>query len=785
MASIKVFLKSVMPVVAVFGLLVTASAQTSHEQLKILVHEFVLDTNESRTNKSIEVSIPLSNSFKRFSDIGTVEKTDFPQVKLSDLQNRSLSADMSGVDVVVFGNYIIVNEFVKINSFIYNVNTGLYHRVNYSRGTIEGIEVLIDEVADDIYEQLVEISPLLQGTVKQIAFVSDFETVSGNYDSIKILRSEAAELTRNIRMEVDYRGPSNSEVISSRVMRDYKDMSSAELITKLKPDMYVRLTFVFDDLKLVALKTDFSIVEQGRTQIQKRDFVLPELKNGYYSKIDFTEFVINELSNFLDRIIDQNGQWEYIFFPTKSSTKPENANMLIYKAENFSARDDYYLSNYHYYEALNQFPESVNVSDIRLQIGFNKIYLNRLDEANEEFEFVLKNSDNTGYAYLGKSMIEYYNTNYNSALDLLEQAIENGVDNHYMIEALRGFYYFEMKQFDNAMTAFNKALTIKPGKIKVKLVNSLSKSNLKIHIGMCYLGLSLFNEAVDYYEKLKVEFPRNEELPYYLGNAYSKRGIDAYFQGNYAQAIEDFNNSRKYYQNSNINDYLRTSYLYERKYAEAESYIETEIKENKYDPKYIWMTHGLDLRLLLIEEYKQNPKPGFNQRIGEEAIKTFKKSASYDKSDAFSEYYIGETNILLGQHEEGLIFMEKALELDPFNFEIQTGLLHAYLINNQFEACEKLYKKSSKINKKVTVTPRANALMNFFLVSAALAQDKKEKKAAKELQTLIKQKIIIDGWIYKPYLNWLENCSCSSEAKSKLTEIYNQMKALDQDQANF
>jgi len=777
--------KSLMLMVLAYALLGTSFAQSNNEQLKILVHEFVLDTNESRTNTSIDVSIPLADSFKRFSDMETVEKTNFQQVKLSDLENRTLSADMSGLDVVVFGSYIIVNEYVKINSIIYNVKTGLYHRINYSRGTIDGIEVLIDEVADDIYEKLVEISPLLQGAVKKIAFVSDFETISGNYDSIKTIRSEAEGLTREIIKEAEYRGPSNSEVISSRVMRDYKDMSSAELITKLEPDMYVRLTFIFDEIKLVSLRTDFSIVEKGRAQIQKRDFTLPELKVGYYSNIEFIEFAINELSNFLERIINQNGQWEYIFFPTKTSTTPENANILMYKAENFSVRNDFYLSNYHYYEALNQFPESVNPADIRLQIGFNKIYLNRMDEATEEFDFVLKNSDNNGYAYLGKSMIEYYKTNYNSALDLLDQAIENGIDNQYLIEALRGFYYFEMKEFNNALDAFSKALTIKPGKIKVRLVNSLSKANLKIHIGMCYLGLSQFNQAVDYYEKLKTEFPNNEELPYYLSNAYSKRGIEAYFSENYQQAIQDFNNSRKYYQNSNINDYLRTAYIYEGKFAEAESYIENEIKDNKYDPRYIWMTHGMDIRMLLIDKHKQNPQNEFDKMIGEEAIKSFNKSAEYDINDPFTFFYIGEVNILLGRNEEGLNDMEKAFEADPFNFEIQLGLMQAYLINDQYEACSKLYKRSSKINRKLTVTPRATALMNFFLISAATAQDKNEKKAEKELLNLLKEEIRIDGWIYQPYLNWLENCSCSPEAKTELTELVNNMMELDQDQANF
>ena len=333
--------------------------------------------------------------------------------------------------------------------------------------------------------------------------------------------------------------------------------------------MYIQLTFVFDDQKLVSLKTDFSIVEYGRSQIQKRDFKLPEIKNGYYSNIQFIDFAINELSNFLSRIINPSGQWDYIQFPNTTSSAPTDPKVLIYKAENFSARNDFYLSSFHYYEAMNQFPESVDPVEIRLQLGFNKIYLDRLEEATEEFDFVLSTSDNNGYAYLGKSIIEYYKSNYTNALKLLDQAVANGIDNMYMIEALKGFFYFRLNDFESSLTAFNQALETKPGEIKIRLVNSLSKANLKIHTGLCHLGLQQFDEAVDYYEKLRIEFPKNEEMPYYLSNAYSKRGIEEYFNGNYKQAIDDFNNSRRYYPNNNINDYLRTALIYNKQFADA------------------------------------------------------------------------------------------------------------------------------------------------------------------------------------------------------------------------
>jgi len=78
------------------------------------------------------------------------------------------------------------------------------------------------------------------------------------------------------------------------------------------------------------------------------------------------------------------------------------------------------------------------------------------------------------------------------------------------------------------------------------------------------------------------------------------------------------------------------------------------------------------------------------------------------------------------------------------------------------------------------VSPRATALMDFFIISASSVQDKKQKKAEKELAGLIKQKTRIDEWVFEPYLSWLENCSCSAESKTKLSELVNKMKELGQ-----
>jgi tetratricopeptide (TPR) repeat protein len=677
---------------------------------------------------------------------------------------------------VVFGTYVVIDNFVKIDPIIYDVNEHLFQRQSYSRGTLDGLESLVDAVADDLYDNFVEISPKLQGKSKKIAIVSDFETVSGKYDRVAEIRTQAEALTNRVIMELDYLAIDNTQIMSTRELSEYDDLTPAELITKVRPDMYMTLIFVFDGTKLTGLKTDFNILEKSREQIQKRDFELPFLPVSYYPDFDFTDFVINELTSFFETIIDDNGQWDISAFPNKTATKPENLEKSIYKAENFNTRNIYYLSNYYYYDALNRFPDQIDPVEIRLQIGFNKIYLDRLEEADQEFDYVLQTDAKNAYAYLGKSVINFFDADYENALKLLNTSRDNGLDNPFVYEVLRGYYNFEMQKYKEALEAFESALQKDPGKLKIRIVNYFSIANIKVHIGLCYIELERYKDAIDYDRALVKEFPYNKEIPYYLGDAYSKKGINEYFAGNYNQAIRDFQDARKSYVNPSNNDYLRTAYIYEDRYAEAEKFIREEIEAGNYDEYFIWQLHGMDLRSKFLESYELSGGEAPDTLTGNEAIRIYGINAEVNPSDAMNDYYIGELMILMKEKARGLEHMEKAFALDEVNFDIQTGLLHACLINNRLDDFDKWERSLGRINRKYTVPDRTIALNSYLTISAEYVRDKKAKRELRDLENLLDNGVIIDNWYYEPYLDWLENCPCPDDVKKELGRLTERMR---------
>jgi len=752
------------------------SAGETDQKLKLIVHEFVLDTVLSNSNIPLGISSGVQKSIEQFNEIELLNKDDFADLTIKNLQSGTMPDSIPGVDAVVFGTYISINEFVKIQPVIYNVNEKYFHVVSPTRGTTEGLAVLTEGVADNIFESLIEICPVLQQFKKKIAFIADFETVSGVYKNIGPIKNASKVFTRQVVQDVDYNAPANAYILSESELVEYSDRSSVEMIKELGLDMLITLTFVFENNQVVGLKTDFNILEKDRNRIVKRDFNLPGIKADYYSDFGFLDFASNELSYFLNRIIDPSGQWDYILFPNKTSTKPTKVDLLIYKAENFAQKNDFYLSSYYYYEALNEFTERVDPAEIRLQIGFNKVYQYRLEEAVEEFDFVLSQTPDNGYAYLGKSLVDYYNGNYTEALNYLELAGSKGFENKFLIDAMKGYYYFELGKYEDAISSFNTALNEEQKKIKIRIVNNMSISNIKVHVGLCYLALNQFDDAIIYYTALIREFPYHNDLPYYLGNAYSKKGIEEFFTENYSQAIHDFMESRKSYPNPNINEYLRFALLIEKEFEKAGEFIASEVEKGNYDPNFIWFTHAMDIRLMLIDASDASANSEYDQNIGSQAIKMYRLSLESDPNNAKAYYYIGELSFLLDSTELGFESMNKAFEINNTDFEIQLGLVQAYLLANQFRKCEKLIKRSARINKKLIVDARTKALMDYLLISVSMAQDKKARKETKELNSLLKGGVIIDQWFYEPYLRWINNCSCDEATKNYLIDLTHQME---------
>ncbi len=754
-------------------------AQTGDGSFRLLIQHFDKDTVLSISDQELEIVPSLEASFARYDELSLLNREDFEELMQDPVISMEGLDTLTRMDAIVFGNYVVEGKYLKIEPIIYDVHSGLYHRLSYSRGTVSGLETLVDKVADDVYDHLVEISPKLQGSAKKVIIVSDYDIVSGEYDH-RYMRTEAERNTAKVIQSLDYLGFSNIQFVPWNEIIQYEDITRAELITKLRPDMFMKLTFLFDNRKLSGLKTEFNILEKSRDQIQKRDFELPDLNSNYYSQsYDFIDFVINELSSFFEAVIDDNGQWQISPFPNKTATKSSSPEMAIEKAKNALLLNRYYLSDYYYYDALNRFSDKLDPVNIRLQIGFNKIYLNRLEEAREEFKWVISSNQDIGYAYLGISVIEFFDANYEGALRQLDLAKEKGLDNLFYYDILKGYYLFELEKYNEALAAFQSGLKRDKGDLKIKVMNYFGDVSIRIYLGLCLLELKRYDEAIAHYRALVKEYPYDTDLPYYLGDAYSKRGIEAYFAGNYDQAISDFEESRKSYINTNINFFMRTAFIYEKRYDDAEAFIRHEISEGRYDQMSIWRLHALDLREKFIESYTSSNGESPDRELGNQAIRTLEINAEYNPTDPLSYYYIGDIQILMGEIVKGMENMEKAFSIEEVNFDIQTGLLHAYLLNNRFDDFDQTERSLSRLNRKFVVPNRTQALNYFLKVTAELARDKKAKRELRDLEKLLDDNVIIDNWIYQPYENWLASCNCPEASKKELMKLTERMKEHD------
>jgi len=760
-----------------FSILWTGShAQSTDEKLKLVIFNFKIDTTESLEFTNFDLSSILAKTFEKYDDIIIVPNENYIAKYQDSLNNGYRPKSITGADIAVFGTYIVESGYLKVKPVIFDVEQQLLYPLSFSRGKVDGIDLLMEAVSDNLVDKFVEISPLMRHSYKTIAIVSDFEPLSGIYKNIGPIKAKAEEFTKQMIQELAYLEPPNVDIIPWNQIFEYVDLTPAEVINKLNPDMYLRLKYIFDDQKVVAVKPDFFILEQSTNRgIQKREFELPELKADHYINYDFEEFTVNELYDFLDRIIDESGQWDFIAFPTKSSTSPTNAEALIYKAENFAAKDDFYLSNYQYYEVLNNFSENLDTVDIHLKLGFNKVYLYRLEEAEEEFDYVLSIDSENGYAYLGKSLIAYYAGDYTAAKELLDKANTTDINNKFLTEALKGYYNFELENYNEAKANFESALSSDQGIIKIRIVNNLSISAIKIHIGLCYLALNQYKESIEYYKALREEFPYDEDIPYYLGNAYSKKGIEEFFDKKYSEAIVDFRESKKTYPNSNINDYYRLSLIFEGKFKQANEFIREEIEKGNYSAEFIWEINALDIKTIMLDKFKTGGTV-FDTVLGKEAITNLKASLDFASNNPRAYYQIGDIYILIGVLDSGFVYLDKAFSIDPYDFDIQLGLMQAYLFKQDYRQVEKLHRSVSRLNRKLVLDPRTEALQEFMYISASLAQDERARREIKNLEEILSEPIILEQWVPNPYEDWLAKCQCPEDAKKTLEDFLTEIK---------
>ena len=777
-------------------LILVLSGITSFGQgttLKVQVLEFNLVDSVSFPKTLLPISTELGTSLNRDKSIDIISSTGDGQSALTDEQKDSLYNGQSiavvpDVDFVVFGNYILENRFFRIYPMIYEVKHKHFIPLSVLRGEVEDMEGLMQRVNTNVLEKLTEVSPVMRLSFNRIVFNSNYRQEERNIKLRNELTQQSDLYTRQVIDFIEYDGIEYAEIIPWSQIVKYGP-GEKTIRDSLKPDLIITLTFVFDSITPVQLKTDFKLFENNHNNVE--EFQLPDLDATHYPDTgnNFLLLVQQEMFQFLNQIIDDYGRIDKGPFVRLKSAGPTD-KLYIDRAEKLVQKRDFYLSSLCYYYVLNNDDNSGDNTDIHLQLGFNKVYMFRIFEAGLEFDLVLKDDPKNPEAFVGKSLISYFNTdfgetiNHDEAKRLLNKAKENGLNNDLIYEGLMGYYNFEEDNFQEALNHFNKAWQADRTDVNFRIGERLSIETLKINLGLCYIGLEQFDQAISWYKGLKDDFSRsgNRDIPYYLGIAYSNRGIDHFYNKEYETALKDFKAAQLEFPDSDINDFIRLSLMHLSDFEQANAFIQKEIDNGNYDASYVWKRHGADIKSAMVE--KAGTSNVYDEKMVSEIIGCLEKSLASYASDPVAFYQLGEIYLLIQDNPKALDYMKKAAEADPSDYEIKLGLMQAYLINNEYGACEDVYRDMSSRKNRKYFEARTNILMEFLNASAVLCQDKNAKKEFKRIdkefervEKEFNETVVIYSWNFSPYADWLKNSSLEGDAKKSLEDLLAELKA--------
>jgi tetratricopeptide (TPR) repeat protein len=113
-----------------------------------------------------------------------------------------------------------------------------------------------------------------------------------------------------------------------------------------------------------------------------------------------------------------------------------------------------------------------------------------------------------------------------AALDYFNAAV-NSDPGDYMSYFYIGSIYENTEDFDNAIAAYKKSISINPH--YAQALNNL---------GYCYKEKQYYTYAIDYYKKAIAEMPENEGFHYNIGNVYMQKDDLENASGSYRKAVE-------------------------------------------------------------------------------------------------------------------------------------------------------------------------------------------------------------------------------------------------------
>ena len=383
-------------------------------------------------------------------------------------------------------------------------------------------------------------------------------------------------------------------------------------------------------------KKNQACVEIGHFYFQQENY---EKALSWYEKVDEMYLGTNES----DKYSFQKG---YSFFVSKNKKEATTYLNKVLKSPNYGSQAKYYLGFMAYegddYKKATQYFDAVSTeSKYKERMSYYQSDMNfklgNFQKAIDLGEQAMSKSTPAEQSELNKIIGEsYFNLKeYTKAIPYLElYKGKNGKWSNTDFYQL-GFAYYQQKDFENAVSQFNKIIDGK----------DFVSQNGYYHLGQSYLNLNKKQEALnafknasemDFDASLKEESSLNyAKLSYEIGNSYeSVPAILTTFLEHYPQ------NSNQ----SEIQKLLIDSYISSKNYKEALAILEKNgTQENKLAYQKVLFYSGLQ---------------SFTDGEYQEALQRFEKAISQQKEasiTARATFWKGETQFVLDDFKNALV----------------------------------------------------------------------------------------------------------------------------------
>ena len=241
----------------------------------------------------------------------------------------------------------------------------------------------------------------------------------------------------------------------------------------------------------------------------------------------------------------------------------------------------------------------------------------------------------------------------------------NNASNYYN----RGFTYFLLKKYEEAINDYNKAVELNP-----------NNASYYFSRGSNYYFLNRYNEAIEDYSKAIELDPNNAS--YFNSRGVAYRDLENYQEAinNYDRAIElDPNNAFYFNSRGDI-------YYYEKSYEKAIDDYDKAIKLDSSNASYY------DNRGLAYDNLGEYNK----------AINDYDRAIKLDPNYAFYYYNRGFAYSKLKKYKEAIEDYNKAIELDPNNASYFNSRGVAYNNLGEYSKAIDDYDKAIKLNPNYT-----------------------------------------------------------------------------------